>query len=179
MAFIICLLFCYLLSLIVICCVMVTKQRKYKNVSHISWISGVTTLLVITIIGCSTVFGGLQIYDACQVYEYSKTNRTVTGLSAFYTPALQILINTCVYPPNALNSEQQLVSEAPRYERSLAAYNCSKISLDYIKMWDSICNPVLMSMVEVTVLTMLIFPAALAAAISGLIFVDRNKVDVP
>jgi hypothetical protein len=52
-------LLCYLFSLVVICCVMVTKKRKYKNVSHISWISGVTTLLVATIIGCTVVFGGL------------------------------------------------------------------------------------------------------------------------
>ena len=59
LTFIVVTLLCYLFSLVVISCVMVTKKRKYKNVSHISWISGVTTLLVATIIGCTVVFGGL------------------------------------------------------------------------------------------------------------------------
>ena len=109
LTFIVVTLICYLLSLIVICCVMVTKKRKYKNVSHISWISGVTTLLVATIIGCTVVFGILQIWDACQVYEYSEKNRTVTGLDTFYPPTLQTLLDACVYPPNALKSGHGLV----------------------------------------------------------------------
>lgn len=86
LAFIILLILCYLFSLAVICLVMITKQRKFKNISHIAWISGFTTLLVAASIGCLSVFGGLQIWDACQVYEYSQTKKSVTGLDTFYPP---------------------------------------------------------------------------------------------
>lgn len=68
LSFIILLAFCYLFGLLVICCVMITKKRACKNISHIAWVSGITTLLVAALIGCIVTFGGLQIWDACQVY---------------------------------------------------------------------------------------------------------------
>jgi hypothetical protein len=46
-------------------------------------------------------------------------------------------------------------------------------------MWGDICGTTLKSMVEVTILMIVLIPIALGSATSGLIFVNRNKVDVP
>ena len=53
------------------------------------------------------------------------------------------------------------------------------MSSAYSAFWNTLCFTTMVSMFEVIVLTMILFPIALAAAISGLIFVNRNKVDVP
>lgn len=97
LTFIFLLTVCYLMGLLVICCVMVTKKRSCKNISHIAWISGISTLLVAALIGCMTAFGGLQVWDACQVNAYSQTQGSVTGLNNFYPVAIQPMINDCIF----------------------------------------------------------------------------------
>lgn len=49
----------------------------------------------------------------------------------------------------------------------------------YTEMWNSICGTTLKSVAEVSILMALLVPVACAAAFSGLIFVNRNKIDIP
>lgn len=177
LVFIALLILCYLFGLIVICCVMVTKQRRYKNISHIAWISGVTTLLVASSIGCVAVFGGLQIWDACQVYEYSQQQHSVTGLVNFYPAAVQPLLNTCVY--GTAQTSSLLINKLQVVRSLQTAAECTVVNTAYTKMWTSICGTTLKSIAEVTILMALLIPIACGAAFSGLMFVNRNKVDIP
>lgn len=113
------LLLCFMLSLVVILCVMITKKRAYKNVSHIAWVSGMSTVLVATMIGCGTTFGGLEVFDACQVTAWANDQQSVTGLNTFYPVGIQPLINECVYPPPVVEAEPpaELYRRHARLER--------------------------------------------------------------
>jgi hypothetical protein len=81
---------------------MITKQRKYKNVAHISWIVGINTLLIAILIGCVFTFTALQGWDTCMVFQHSETTKTTIGLKNFYPEELQPLLDSCIYGKTVL-----------------------------------------------------------------------------
>jgi glucan phosphoethanolaminetransferase (alkaline phosphatase superfamily) len=87
----------YLLGVVIICCVMITKQRKYKNVAHISWIVGINTLLIAILVGSFLSLFALQTWDTCQVFKHSENNKTTSGLINFYPAELQPMLDSCIY----------------------------------------------------------------------------------
>ena len=87
---------------------------------------------------------------------------------------MQLLLNKCVYG-TALSNNKKLLSLA----RYLQTEDCVLVKTVYTQTWASICDTTLKSMAEVSILMALLIPVACGAAFSGLIFVNRNKVDIP
>ena len=59
-----------MVSTIFVTMVMITEDRKWKNVSHVGWISGILTLLVLTILCAGYALGLLLFTDSCAVTNY-------------------------------------------------------------------------------------------------------------
>jgi len=68
--------------------VLITDERRWKNRAHIGWISGVISLLVITVLSAGYAFALLFITDSCAVKDTYDALNTTTGLNRLYPPEL-------------------------------------------------------------------------------------------
>ena len=58
-----------LYSIINICCIMKTQERKYKNIAHISWISAFLMMIVGSLSACFFTLVSTQLDDYCEILE--------------------------------------------------------------------------------------------------------------
>ena len=77
--------------------VVITDERRWKNRAHIGWISGVISLLVLTVLSAGYAFALLFLTDTCAVKNAYEDLKTTTGLNRLYPVEIQPLLNTCVF----------------------------------------------------------------------------------
>lgn len=68
--------------------VLITDERRWKNRAHIGWISGVISLVLLTVLSAGNAFALLFITDSCAVKGTYDALNTTTGLDRLYPPKL-------------------------------------------------------------------------------------------
>ena len=61
-----------IIAIVIVSCVLATKERKYKNIAHVSWVTAAISLFFGIFLTCCNVIGTLTIRDACLVLDYTK-----------------------------------------------------------------------------------------------------------
>ena len=84
-------------SVIIVSCVLVTKERKYKNVAHVAWTTAAITLFFGIIVTCFLTMTVLLNRDSCLVMEYSKEKGTTRDIPMLYPPEISPLLDTCLF----------------------------------------------------------------------------------
>jgi len=62
-----------LFSIVNVCCILSTHERKYKNVAHISWVSAFTMMIIGSLSACFFTLISLLIEDHCLILNYTET----------------------------------------------------------------------------------------------------------
>jgi len=68
---------CVLISIINVCCILRTQERKYKNVAHISWISAFTMMIVGSLSACFFTLVSVLTDDHCIILDITESNMNV------------------------------------------------------------------------------------------------------
>ncbi len=124
---------CVLFSIINVCCVLKTQERKYKNVAHISWISAFTMMIVGSLSACFYTLVSVLSYDHCVILDITETKENVAGVPNIYPTDVVPLLNTCMFD-DVKNAGTNLGSYAQM--ESLEALN--KTSADFLTASDSL-----------------------------------------
>jgi hypothetical protein len=68
--------------------VLITEERRWKNRAHIGWISGIISLMVLTLLSAGYAFALLVFTDTCAVKNSYGEMMTTTGLNKLYPEQL-------------------------------------------------------------------------------------------
>lgn len=64
--------------------VLITEERRWKNRAHIGWISGLISLLFLTIQAAGYAMALLFFTDTCAIQNSYSTLKTTIGLNKLY-----------------------------------------------------------------------------------------------
>jgi len=84
-------------SMVIVACVLATKKRKYKNVSHIAWITPTLALALGSILASIIALSGIVVFDFCGVLLYSEKEKTTVGMTNFYPEELNSFFDHCLF----------------------------------------------------------------------------------
>ena len=58
-------------SIIIVSCVLITKERRYKNIAHVSWCTAAVTLVLGIIFTFFFTITALMARDSCIILDYT------------------------------------------------------------------------------------------------------------
>ena len=85
------------LSIVIVGCVLVTKERKYKNVAHVSWCTAATTLFMGMIFTFFFTLASILIRDSCIVLDHTENTKTTADLALVYPQEITPLLDACLF----------------------------------------------------------------------------------
>ena len=84
-------------SVVIVSCVLVTKERRYKNIAHISWCTAATTLFMGILFTFFFTLVSLFSRDSCIILDHAENQKTTEGLPLLYPQELTPLLDSCLY----------------------------------------------------------------------------------
>ena len=85
------------LSVVIVSCVLVTKERKYKNVAHVSWCTAATTLFMGIIFTFFFTIVSLVGRDTCIILNQSESRGTTADMPLYYPEPIVPLLDECLF----------------------------------------------------------------------------------
>ena len=72
------------ISIIIVSCVLVTKERRYKNIAHVSWCTAAVTLVFGIIFTFFFTITALLARDSCIILDYTEAKKSTAELPLLY-----------------------------------------------------------------------------------------------
>ena len=85
------------ISIIIVSCVLITKERRYKNIAHVSWCTAAVTLVFGIIFTFFFTITAVIARDSCIILDYTETKKTTAELPLIYPESLSPLLDSCLF----------------------------------------------------------------------------------
>ena len=85
------------MSIVNVFLILVTQERKYKNVAHIAWASAFTMMIVGSLSACFFTLVALLTQDHCELLDYTERNNSTEKVPQIYPTELVPLLNECLF----------------------------------------------------------------------------------
>ena len=86
-----------IVSIIIVTCVLITKERTYKNIAHVSWCTAAVLLVFGIIFTFFFTVTALIARDSCIILDYTKDHNSTADLPLLYPEYLSPLLDTCLF----------------------------------------------------------------------------------
>ena len=83
----------YGISLCIIVCVLLTGDRKYKNIAHLSWITAVVALSLTCFFVCIYSLAAVMIHDVCSVYKEAESKNSTANFTGLWPEEVSPLLD--------------------------------------------------------------------------------------
>jgi uncharacterized membrane protein len=83
----------YAVSLAIVLGVLLTGDRKYKNVAHLSWITATIALALTCFFVCIYSLSAVMIHDVCSVYKYAESKNSTANFTGLWPEEVSPLLD--------------------------------------------------------------------------------------
>jgi hypothetical protein len=97
------------MSIIIVACVIKTGDRKYKNISHLGWITSMLSWSYTILVTTFLLAGAIITNDLCSIYIHTDEEHSVANFTRLWPADIQPLLDNCMF--GSLDDVEETSSE--------------------------------------------------------------------